>query len=194
MNIFKDLSEVSVNKYSFVILDSSKIDFLKFTKEKTKLIKIVIDKIFVKINKSPFIYIDTTSYNIFRAKHYKQINNVIDRITFMNYKDFIKDATYTSFFNDLRNILLEFFDYIQTNIKIHDTIDDQNIKDIVNNEILRCAIGGYVWFNNKGNEKIGDKNIKLFMEKQKNEVTAYYNYTEFRADMMDVKTNAYRNR
>lgn len=39
----------------------------------------------------------------------------------------------------------------------------------------------------KKNKETGIKNIKLFMEKLKNEVLGYYHYTEFRADMMSIK-------
>jgi hypothetical protein len=192
--IFKDLSEVSDKKYSFMILDSSKIDFLNFTQEKTKLIRDVIDKIFVKINKSSVIYFDVASYDVYKTKYDKQIDNVIYKITFMNYKEFIKEAIYTSFFNDLRIILVEFFDYIQKNIKINDKISDPNIIDTVKKEILRCATGGYMWINDKKNKENGDNNIKSFMEKQKNKVIAYYKYIEFAADMQNVKTNEYRRR
>ena len=192
--IYLPMVVVSDKEYSFIILNSTKKDFLKFTQEKTRLIKDMIDKIFVNINKSPVIYFDAVSYDVYKKEHDKHIHNVINRITFMNYKEFIKEIIYTSFFNDLRNILLDFFNYIQTNIKINDKISDPNIIDIVNKEILRCAIGGYVWFNDEKNKITGAKNINLFMEKQRNKVLTHYEYIEFAADMQNVKTNEYRRR
>jgi hypothetical protein len=164
INNYKALSEVSVEKYSFNVLDTSKTDFLVFTRAKTKLIKEVIDTIFVKIKKSKFISIDTSSYEIFMSKYDVQINNIIERITQMTTNDFIVEAKYTIFFADLRYALLTFFDYIQKNIKINDGISDEGIIDIVDNEILRCAKGGYAWFSNRKNKETGDNNIKQFME------------------------------
>jgi hypothetical protein len=124
----------------------------------------VIDTIFVKIKKSKFIYIDTSSYEIFMSKYDVQITNIIERITRMTTNDFIVEAKYTIFFADLRYALLIFFDYIQKNIKINDGIYDKEIIYVVDNEILRCAKGGYVWFSNIKNKETGDNNIKQFME------------------------------
>ena len=166
ITIYKALSEVSVKNYSFNELGTSKTDFLVETRVKTKLIKEVINKIFVKVKKSQFISIDTHSYEIFSYKYDVQINNIIDRITRMTTNEFIVEATYTRFFVDLHYVLLIFFDLIQKNIKINGDISDIEIINIVDNEILRCAKGGYTWFSDTKNKEIGNKNIKLFIEIQ----------------------------
>lgn len=164
IKIYKSLSEVSVNEYSFSVLDTTKTDFLVFTRVTTKIIKEMIDNIFVKVKNSQFISIDTSSYEIFSSKYDVQINDIIDRITQMTTKDFIVETKYTIFFADLRFALLTFFDYIQTYITINDGISDEGIIDIVDNEILRCAKGGYAWFSDKENKRIGANNIKQFMD------------------------------
>jgi hypothetical protein len=163
INNYKALSEVSAKEYSFNVLDPSKKDFLVFTRNTTKLIKNVIDKIFVEVNESQFISIDTSSYT-------EQINNILIRITPMTTDNFIVETTYTRFFDDLRDALLTFFDYIQKNIKINEGISNKEIIYIFENEILRCAIGGYAWFSDIENKRIGAKNIKLFMNIQINNI------------------------
>jgi hypothetical protein len=162
INNYKALSEVSVNKYSFKELDTSKTDFLIFTQVTTKKIRDEIDEIFVKINKLQFISIDTSTYNIFRLKYDVDINRIINRINLLTTNEFINEAI--EFFDYLRNVLLIFFYYIQTNIKINAGISDKEIIKVVNAEILRCAIGGYAWLSDKKNKELGDKNIKLFMD------------------------------
>lgn len=161
VNIYHALGHVSVLKYSFSVLDISKTDFLEFTRDNTKLIKEVIKKIFVEVEKSKFIYIDTLSYIEIFIEYDVLIDNFIDRITHMTTNDFIEGAV--GFFDDLPKLLLKFFDYIKTNIKIKGDIYDKEIINVVNNEILRCAKEGYVWFSNTGSISNAAININKFM-------------------------------
>ena len=152
VHIYKDLSDLPDSKYSFTgHLVLSRI------KTKTKSIKEVIKKIFVEVEKSKFIYIDTPSYIELFIEYDGLINNLIDRITRMTTNDFIVGTTYTKFFDDLYKLLLKFFHYIKTNIKINGDIPDE--------KILENANGGYEWFYE--NKEICDNNIRLFMEIQR---------------------------
>lgn len=161
VHIYYALSNVSVKDFSFSELGTSKRDFLVFTRVKTEIIKMMIDDIFVKVNSSKFIYIDTHTYKNFRTKYNVMIDDIIKKIIKMTTINFIAEAV--GFFNDLRKLLLEFFDYIKENIKIYDDIDNEEIKGIVNNEILRCAKEGYDWFSNTKNITNSTNNINLFI-------------------------------
>ena len=99
VHIYKDLSDLPDSKYSFTgHLVLSRI------KTKTKSIKEVIKKIFVEVEKSKFIYIDTPSYIELFIEYDGLINNLIDRITRMTTNEFIVEATYTRFFVDFQKI------------------------------------------------------------------------------------------
>lgn len=165
VHIYYALSNVSVKDYSFSELEvnkrDKKKDFLVFTRVNTELIKMKIEEIFVKVNSSKFISIDTRTYKDFRTIYDGRIDYIIKKIIKMTTIKFIGEAV--GFFNDLRMLLLMFFDYIKENIKINDDIDDEDIIDIVNNEILRCAKGGYDWFSNTKNITNSTNNIKLFI-------------------------------
>ena len=163
-----------------------KKDYLEFTQENTKLIKDVIDKIIIQINNSPFILF-SPSYNEFIKEHNKQIKGVIDKITIMTDIEFTNKANYTSFFNDLRSILNNFFDYIKNNIIIDVSISDEEIINIVNNQILKSAKEYYNWINNKINQQKGEEKIEKFMEIKRNELLSHYAHLDFVADMMHYR-------
>jgi hypothetical protein len=134
--------EARINKFMV-------IDLLRFTKKQTGLIKKKIDKVFVKIKTSTLIYIDDTSYDVFRKKHDKLITQ-LEEITdsfIEQYKD-IAQKRVVLYSPDLRNIfvilfeiLRKFFEYIQKEVKIYGGISKEDMRYVdgyIKDEVKTC--------------------------------------------------------
>jgi hypothetical protein len=125
------------------------IDLLRLTKEQSILIKKKIDKIFVKINKSSLIYVDDTSYDVFRAKHDKlfaQLEKITDGFI-GQYKDtthkkvVIYNIGLRNIFIILFEILKIFFEYMETDVKIYGGISNEDMRYVngyIKDEVEIC--------------------------------------------------------
>ena len=125
------------------------IDLLRLTKKQSILIRKKIDKIFVKINKSSLIYVDDTSYDVFRTKHDKlfaQLEKITDGFI-EQYKDtthkkvVIYNIGLRNIFIILFEILKIFFEYMETDVKIYVGISNEDMRYVngyIKDEVEIC--------------------------------------------------------